>query len=106
LRLVKASLNEVRSQRKQQKRDLSFENDCDEVIDEIKTKVKGWIEFLLLENIITGLVGTLGTTSSAFNDLTSSIYGSSFNSSSALSSCPSVWSVCWILGPREALSIP
>jgi hypothetical protein len=82
LRSIKAFLNEVRSQRKQQKRDLSLESDCDDVLDEIKTKVKGWIESLL-KDILTDLVVTLGTTSSAFNDLTSSIYDNSFDSSSS-----------------------
>jgi hypothetical protein len=72
-----ASLHAVplHSQRKQQKRDLSLESDWDDVLDESKTKVKGWIESLL-EDILTG---TLGITSSAFNDLTSSIYGNSFD---------------------------
>jgi hypothetical protein len=79
-----ASLNEVRSQRKQQKRGLSLENDCDVVLDEIKTKGKGLIESIL-KDIITDLVGT---TSSAFNDLTSSIYGNSFDSSSSALTMP------------------
>jgi hypothetical protein len=93
---VSRLLNEIRIQRKQQKRDLSLESYCDEVLDEIKTKVKGWIESLL-EDILTDLVGTLGTTTSAFNDLTSSIYGNRFDFSSSAIIMPR--SVCWILGP-------
>jgi hypothetical protein len=82
LRSVKASINKVRSQRKQQKRDRSLESDGDDVIDEIKTKVKDWIESLL-EDLLTDLFGALGVTSSAFNELTSSIYDNIFDSSSS-----------------------